>query len=824
MLFKKKDKKEEPKKVKRPATRHIARTMQELFGVEGITESGIVVHGNEYSKMYEIVDYNYIAEPEDRQEELLASFIKLLNKFDANVTISLVVINKRNSLSELVKSYHLKDRGEHTDYIEAYNAIIDEKIKEGRNDIEKRMYFLLSLTASSLSDAESLFTTCDISMKEGLTVINRCGYKAVDGIARLSIMREILRGADVPFEKLYSEYINKVVTEDNEIIRNLDLKAMKKRGMTAGNIIAPDMLKRENKHFQLGEKRFLRSYCFRNIPPSLDSSFITKITDMPYEMVTVFCFRPQPRKKALATVRIANNNIKADYHKELRKAILPDESLLNEDLVEAQKNAAKTRHDVVVDGKKLYYLTTTISLIGDSEEELDFIEKQYTAKCEDATLAPSFLIGEQIKGLLSALTLGTRLVRDRLLTSDDLAAFNPFNIQEICDRNGHLYGINALSKTMVMYNRKTSGAANGLVFGQTGSGKSFITKGEIIPNYLEGEDDIIILDPENEYRLLADALGGVVIDIETKSDFHINPCDMAMEWDDAKADPLAEKCEYMVGLVESILGSRRECNVYEVNVIHRCTQRMYEDYVATMTERHNNNPNCPDIDTELCPTLEDFYNELMADGSGEAAKVAQAIQAYCVGVYNHFAHKTNIDVNNRLIVYNLSSLPDKMREMAMKVCLSNIWSRIVKNRYSNQRNKTHKAIWVYLDEFHLFFQTESSIETIKSYFKRVRKYNGIMTGITQDVADLLRNPEGQAIFNNTGFFIFLKQSPVGRSQIQQIWNVSNTLIEYTKEQPQGVGLIYNNIDLVPINYRIPNNNVLFELMSTDPNKTKGGSA
>ena len=235
-----------------------------------------------------------------------------------------------------------------------------------------------------------------------------------------------------------------------------------------------------------------------------------------------------------------------------------------------------------------------------------------------------------------------------------------------------------------------------------------------------------------------------------------------------------------------------------------------------MTERRNNG-DIVDIDTSISPTLVDFYDCLLADNTPEGNKIAMAVEPYCIGNYNLFAHKTNFENKNRLTVFNLLYLPEKMKEMAMKVCLSNIWTTIVRNKENNEKYGKNKAIWVYLDEFHLFFQTESSATTIMAYFKRVRKYNGIMTGITQDVADLLKSSQGTAMFNNTGFFIFLNQSPVGRSQIQQLYNVSDALIDFIKEKPAGMGLIYNNSVLIPFDYKLPKDNELYRIMSTNPN-------
>lgn len=536
-------------------------------------------------------------------------------------------------------------------------------------------------------------------------------------------------------------------------------------------------------------------------------------------MVTTIRLGAVPRKTAIRNVKMMNTSIKADVMKASKNLYREgcDPSLMNEDLVQARNEAAQLRKDVVVDGKKLFYATMTITLIAEDEAELKDLENQYVLKCGDYSVNPNNLRGQQKQGLLSSLLLGNKEIAfDRALTSDDCCALFPFNIQELTDKRGHFYGVNAISKNMIMYDRKRSKLANGLVFGQSGSGKSFITKGEIIPNLLDGDDDMIILDPENEYRVIAEAFGGNVVDLEPNSDLHINPCDMSMEWSNPKASPLVEKCDYMVGIVESILGKGRECNSFEVNVIHRAVNKMYEEYISVMTERRNNG-DIVDIDTSISPTLVDFYDCLLADNTPEGNKIAMAVEPYCIGNYNLFAHKTNFENKNRLTVFNLLYLPEKMKEMAMKVCLSNIWTTIVRNKENNEKYGKSKAIWVYLDEFHLFFQTESSATTIMAYFKRVRKYNGIMTGITQDVADLLKSSQGTAMFNNTGFFIFLNQSPVGRSQIQQLYNVSDALIDFIKEKPAGMGLIYNNSVLIPFDYKLPKDNELYRIMSTNPN-------
>lgn len=816
------DKKESKKNAKANKPKKIAQSVQEVLDFDGITEDGIIISKNCYSKLYALVDSNFVTEPDDKQYDILIDYTKFINRFPDNVDISIVIINKRSTNEQLSDAYHLKELGDELDfYRRDYNRIIDTKIAEGHNDISKEKYIMLTVRARDLSAARVDFNAADVSLQEAIKSLNKVGVTQLDAIERLRVMSEILKGTEgIPFEKEYDRYFTTtVINDEGDTKTALDLQALKKSGVSVKDLIAPQTISKDKQCLMLDENRYCKSFGYVNLPQSLDTVFLTNTTNLPYEMVTVIQLRAVPKKKAINLVKMQNTSIKADVIKASQQAYKSgyDPSLMNEDLQLAQEQARKLRNDVVNEGKKLFYATMVVTVFGKDEEELELITGQYKSSCADFSVTPSFLIGQQVAGLNTACLCGdSKIIIDRLLTSDNACALFPFNIQELRDKKGHFYGINAISKNMAMYDRKRSRLANGLIFGQSGSGKSFFTKGEIIPNLLDGKDDMIILDPENEYRVIAKAFGGTVIDLETKSDYHINPCDMSMEWSDPKAAPLVEKCDYMVGLVESILGKGRECNAYEVNVIHRSCNRMYEDYIEEMTRRHEEGDNS-EIDTELCPTLVDFYEQLVNDNSPEGNKIAMAIEPYCIGNYNLFAHHTNIKSSSRLTVFNLLYLPDKMKEMAMKVCLANIWTRIVKNKEENEKSHTGKSIWVYLDEFHLFFQTESSANTIMAYFKRVRKYGGIMTGITQDVADLLRTQQGTAMFNNTGFFVFLNQSPIGRNQLQQLYGISDALIDYIKDKPSGMGLIYNNSILIPMDYKLPVTSELYKLMSTNPN-------
>lgn len=822
--------------------KRMPKTVQEFIGMtlEGITSEGVVVsNNNTYSKLYSLVDANFLTETPDKQKRILDSFSNLINRFADNIDVSIIIVNERNTKEDLSKAYHFQLQGDNLDVVrEDYNNMIDAKIATSHTEISKNKYIMLTYHGAEvvdknitpLSKAESELAIAETSLQEGVKGINaKAGVKLVDGFKRLELMHKILNGIDTAttFEKEYSSYFNRI-DKDGEISYEIDPKNWKKKGMTCCNMIAPQILSMTKQQIQLAENRYCKSYAFRNLPTMLDVNFLTKVTNFAYEMVTVIQLKTVPRKKAQNLVKMKLTDTKADVIKETKRAVQNgyDPDLIDENLLEKRETAANLRHDVMVEHKKLFLATMCTTFFGRSEEELDTLSKLFISECSNLSITPSYLLGQQKPALRTALCCGNSdIIIDRMLTSEEVKALLPFSIQELTDKNGHFYGANAVSKNLIIYDRKRSKLANGLEFGISGSGKSFFIKGEIIANYLDGNDKIIILDPEDEYHVVAEKFGGIVVDLSLSGKWHINPCDLSMEWgvdgDDGipNKDLLAEKCDYMVSLVEAIYGRGRECNVYETNSIHRATMAMYEDYIKEMTRRHEEG--CLEgqsdvLDTALCPTLVDFYNFLIQDQDAASRDVADKIYQYCLGNYSIFAHHTNVPTDSRFVVYNLLKLPSKTMEMAMKVCLASVWTDVVKNREENEKYHTGRSIWVYLDEFHHFFKTESSADTIMAYFKRVRKYGGVMTGITQDVADLLKTDQGQAMYNNTGFYVFLNQSAIGRNQIQSIHNVSEALIDYITDKPVGTGLIYNNSVMIPFDYNIPKDTELYRIMSTNP--------
>ncbi len=792
----------------------VAKTTQQAMPFIKLLKDGVIqISENRYSKIYGFHDLNFSALEESGKELLRDAWAKLLKSHQDNISFGYSVFNRVMTQEELIKSCHLLEKDDElNDYRNAYNELVDEKINEGHSDIETTRYFIVMVDASNEKIAYETFDTLTESLHDSFVGLqkNSRGLRPIHGYERVKLMRRILRGEEK--KDLLTPYKKEII----EGVFDFDEKQANKDGYTVKDLIAPfSIAKKGDKRptLQLNDDRFCRSYLYTEYPISMDASTLSRLTSVPVESVTTVILNTVPKNNAVNLVKMMNNSVKADVAQAqtqlAQNMLTPD--LLPDDLINARDEAKELRDGVMIYGDKLFYTTVSTTIFAENMEELDKASSLLKEKAGDCGLTFDYLIGQQISGLQQSLLTGSqKLIIDRMLTNESAVAFQPFNAQEIRDTVGLFYGVNAMSKKLIQYDRRTSSLPNGFTFGRAGSGKSFINKGEMIPAYLKSNDDFICLDPDEEYVEIARKLGGEVIYLSQTADAYINPCDLSMEWGTKNVDPVKEKCDYMVSLVEAILGDNHECSAYQVSAIHMATMKMYEPYVKHMEQIHQTGSDV-NIDREFCPTLKDFYETLLSMGDdGTSDYLAKIVEPYAVGAYDIFSHKTNIDTNNRFVVYVTKYLPEKMKGMAMFVCLANIWNKLCENKLAK------KATWVYLDEFYLLCRTKSSVQTLQAYFKRCRKYFGIMTGITQDITDLMQTNEGIGMLENCGFLVFMRQSPTGREKIKDRYELSSTLVDYINDRPSGIGLMYTDHAIVPFDYRFPKDNLLYKLMSTKP--------
>ena len=402
-------------------------------------------------------------------------------------------------------------------------------------------------------------------------------------------------------------------------------------------------------------------------------------------------------------------------------------------------------------------------------------------------------------GLQSVVPFGTRKIDAfRTLTTESLAALMPFRVQEINQVNGIYYGQNVISKKMIIIDRESLINGNSYILGVSGSGKSFVGKGEIIYKILNSNADVIMIDPEREYGRLVAALGGEVIDISATSKNHINALDMSKGYGDGE-DPLITKAEYLMTLCQQLLGGS-DIDPQMHSIIDRCTARVYRSYLQ-------NNYEGP------VPTLVEFREELLKQKEPLAHELALALELFTNGSLNTFAKKTNVDTDNRIICYDILDLGKQLMPVGMLVILESILNRIIKNRMEGRKT------YIFIDEIYLLFQQEYCANFLSVLWKRVRKYGAYATGITQNVDDLLQSHTARTMLANSEFLIILNQASTDRIKLAELLNISDTQLSYITNVDVGSGLIKVGSALVPFSNKFPKDTMLYKLMTTKPGES-----
>ena len=398
---------------------------------------------------------------------------------------------------------------------------------------------------------------------------------------------------------------------------------------------------------------------------------------------------------------------------------------------------------------------------------------------------------------MSCLPLASCLIDiRRALTTSSTAIFVPFTTQELF-QNGKeslYYGLNALSNNLIMVDRKALKNPNGLILGTPGSGKSFSAKREIANAFLVTDDDVIICDPEAEYAALVQRFDGQVIHISPASTQYVNPMDINLNYSE-EDNPIALKADFILSLCELVVGGKEGLQPVEKTVIDRCVHQIYQKYFE-------------DPVPEKMPLLEDLYNALLAQEEKEAHHVATALEIYVKGSLNLFNHRTNVDIDNRLVCYDIKELGKQLKKLGMLIVQDQVWGRVTANRSAG------KATRYYMDEFHLLLKEEQTAAYSVEIWKRFRKWGGIPTGITQNVKDLLSSHEVENIFENSDFVYMLNQAAGDRQILAKQLNISQHQLSYVTHSGEGEGLLFYGNVILPFVDRFPQDTELYRIMTT----------
>lgn len=783
----------------------LPKTAQQSIPFRALYKNGIIeTKPFRFSKLYKLNNINFNALSHADQEAVFNRYKAFLNSFSPDTTLQIVVNNRNIDSDAILKSIRCPlVQDDYNEYREEINTMLEDHMHEGKNNISDQKFLVIAINTNSIEEAMTKFAKIDVDIDREMKLI--AGNQEFTTEAATS----------EEYVKVLHDMLN--VGEENNLKLPIDFAANERMGMTVKDLISPAGFNFNRSFIRIGEK-YAKVLYIKELPSALSTDFMGNLSTLPFNFVANFDFRPIATEEALKKVSNRLTSIRGDVINAQKTAVKSgfDTNLISPNLKFAQEQMEYLQSDLRTGEERLFDACISFMVYADSKEELNENVASLISMSEKYGLIVMTLLMQQEVGFRSVLPLGNKeVLLHKQLTSDAISLFIPFTTRELIQQGGFYYGINAMSKNLIIYNRLKSKNQNGLILGQPGSGKSFSAKREMANVFLTTNDDVYVIDPEAEYVYMARQFGGSVVHLEAGSKYYINPFDMDMNYGDGEGmdnvDPVTMKSDYICMLCETAMGGKYEITSIQRSIIDRVVNQLYRPYKEHMRTLNDPNITC---DIAASPTMDDFYDLLMAQKEPEAQDMALCLEIYCRGSFDTFAHRTNVDINNRFIVYDIKNIGNGMKEMGLQVCLNHIWNKII----SNQRKG--KRTWFYIDEFHILTKTRSSALFLSKIWKRARKWGGVPTAITQNVEDLLTSEESRAIISNCEFILMLSQSPIDRVALSEMYKISETQLTYITNSPPGQGLIYNGEFIIPFIDKFPKNTKLFSIMQSEPDKRK----
>ena len=753
------------------------KSIQQTIEIMKVAENGIFeVARNRFSKCYRFQDINYTTTNETEQIDIFERYCKFLNSLDVSFKIT---INNKNKDMEQVRDYVFLQRQDdgYDGFRRIYNDIMEQKIHEGRQGIEQERYLTITIERKNFEEAKAQFATIEASVHKAFGELG-AEIVPLSGNERIKV--------------LYDYYH---LGDENSF--DFDIREARKVGADFRNDLCNGMIQFYPDYFK-DEKKFCRALFIKKYPSSLSDRFLNEITSLPVHSITSIDVVPIPKDMTTKILQKKYLGIESDIIKQQRVRNKNNDfsSEISYNKRIEKKEIEEIMDDVRENDQCLYYVSVTVILMADTKEELDSMTEtvETIGKRNSVTIEEHYL--KQRESLNTALPIGVRQVETmRTMLTQSLAVLMPFNVQELNDKQGCYYGINQVSKNINIGNRKKLINGNGFVFGVPGSGKSFFCKMEMGNVFLSGNDEIIVIDPMNEYFDIAQTYGGTVVNMSTYTDNYVNPLDMdvwSLDLNDSKG-MIREKGEFMLGLCEQCMGE--SLNSRQKSIIDRCVRKLYIE-IARNREKY-------------VPIMSDFYEILMNQPEDEARDIALSLELFVNGSLNIFNHQTNVDVDNRFTVYGIRDLGTELSPITMLVMMESIQNRIIAN------GKRGIATWLYIDEFHVLLNSEYSAKYLQQLWKKVRKQGGLCTGITQNIVDLLQNYTATTMLANSEFVALLKQANTDSSRMAEVIGVSEAQLRFVTNTSSGMGLMKCGNVVIPFDNTIEKGTDLYNLYNTN---------
>ena len=760
----------------------VPRTAQQSIPFDRMFPDGICrVGDNYYTRTVQFQDINYQLAQQEDKTAIFEEWCSFLNFFDSSVHFELSFVNLATDAESFEKSIRIPPQHDGYNSVRAeYSQMLRTQLAQGNNGLTKTKYLTFGIEADSIKQAKPRLAHV---MNDILNNFRQLGVMArpLNGKERLKLMHDMFHMGD-PEDRFH-----------------FDWKWLAKSGLSVKDFIAPTAFAFPGSRiFQMGNLYGSMSY-LAITASDLSDQLLKDFLDMESSEIITMHIQSVDQTEAIKTVKHTITELDRSKIEEQKKAVRSgyDMDIIPSDLATYGKDAKALLQELQSQNERMFLITFLIMNTGRTKQELETNVFQASSIAQKHNCMLRRLDYQQENGLMSSLPLARNLIEiQRALTTSSTAIFVPFTTQELF-QNGKealYYGLNALSNNLIMVDRKALKNPNGLILGTPGSGKSFSAKREIANAFLVTDDDIIICDPEAEYTALVQRFDGQVIHISPTSSQYINPMDINANYSE-EDNPIALKADFILSLCELIVGGKEGLQPVEKTVIDRCVHHIYQSYF--------NDPR-----PENMPLLQDLYEALLEQEEKEAHHVATALEIYVKGSLNLFNHRTNVDIQNRLVCYDIKELGTQLKKIGMLIVQDQVWGRVTENRSAGRSTR------YYMDEFHLLLKEEQTAAYSVEIWKRFRKWGGIPTGITQNVKDLLSSHEVENIFENSDFIYMLNQAAGDRAILAKQLNISPHQLSYVTHSGEGEGLLFYGNVILPFVDRFPTDLELYRIMTT----------
>lgn len=774
-------------KLKEKKAGKVPHSAQESLAYQEMFKDGICrVDDRHYTKSIAFGDINYqLAQNEDKTAAF-EYWCDFYNYFDSSISLQITCMSQYANVTEMTEAIDIPDAGDEFDPVRReYSSILKTQLAKGNNGLIRRKYITFGIEADSVRSAKPKLERIETDIINNLKAMG-VSARPLSGYERLKVMYQVLNEeTQAPF------------------IFNFDMLA--RTGLSTKDFIAPTSFDfRDSRYFRMGKTIGAVSF-LQILAPELSDKMLEDFLDMDNSLIVNLHVQSIDQAKAIRQIKSKITDLDKMKIEEQKKAVRSgyDMDVLPSDLVTYGGEAKKLLADLQSRNERLFLVTILILNTEKTKQKLDNIIFQTAGIAQKYNCVLKRLDFQQEQGLMSSLPIGVNQIDiQRGLTTSATAIFVPFTTEELFQGGQALYyGINAISNNMIMADRKRLKNPNGLILGTPGSGKSFSAKREMTNAFLVTDDDIIICDPEGEYSPLVHMLHGQVIHISPNSRQFINPMDINLNYSEDDS-PVSLKADFILSLCELIVGSKTGLEPVEKTIIDRCVRLVYRDYLE--------HP-----DPANMPIMQDLYQCILEQSEKEAKRIATALEIYVKGSLNVFNHRTNVDISNRLVCFDIKELGKQLKKIGMLVVQDQVWNRVTINRAE------HRSTRYYMDEFHLLLKDEQTAAYSVEIWKRFRKWGGIPTGITQNVKDLLASREIENIFENSDFIYMLNQAGGDRQILAKQLNISPHQLSFVTNSNEGEGLLFYGNTIIPFKDHFPKDTMLYHIMTTKPNEIEG---